>query len=483
MWIRMIVLSVLGLCVASTTLAQDIEAGRGGEAAPDPPRRVVTLEEARTLLRENNTTLRTNTSVIEQVRLLERQATGVFLPTANVSLSYIYNGQEIVFQQPNTYTPLLPYLEVTAATHPGELDLALAAARAQAPGFPDARELGREQFEPAVIQFHHDFRFNASIRQTIFNMRAFPLLDMADISIAQAEQGQEQIDYQLQSTLQQLYFNAVLMQRRVDLARRNVELTRIDLKRAQDLLAADAGVKFEVTRAEVAVSRAEREVENARLGYNLSIEALALVMNVEPDFDVVRPPDKPIPSNTEELREQALTQRPEIRGAELAMQLEEERLSEVYAQWWPVVFAQAQMSASRGSLFANDINWSVMVTASWDIFLGGNRLTEAERVELVQQQRTYEYEEKKIQIERELQQSLIQIKSQQIQVITAQSEVELAQENLELTRAAAELQAATNLEVELARQQLFLSELALATAEVQLQVAVYELYRQSGELP
>ena len=43
------------------------------------------------------------------------------------------------------------------------------------------------------------------------------------------------------------------------------------------------------------------------------------------------------------------------------------------------------------------------------------------------------------------------------------------------------LGAASQLEVDIARSQLFLSEIALAEAEVRLQGFIYELYRLSGE--
>jgi outer membrane protein TolC len=382
----------------------------------------------------------------------------------------------VTFTQSNPYAPLLPYFNSVYDNDP-ELQQFFV----DNPDVPDARILAQQTFEPAVIVNQHDYRFTLTLSQTLYNARAFPLLDQAELALASAESGVEVVTYQLEGALLQLYFNAVTFQRVIEAAQRNLDLARLALDRAQVALEEDVGSQFEVTRTQVALSTAERDLENARLAYRLSIEALATLLNTDANFDAEEPPTLTVPTDLDALVAHGLETRPDLRMHELVRSLDEARADEVDAQWWPILTAQASATVARSGAFSGDeFSWQLMVIASWNIWDGGLRSAASDSIEIDQVTHSLAQEQAVADLESDLQQGLLRLDSLQRNAENAQAEAELARENLALTQDALTLGAATRLEVDLAQQQLFLSELAQADAEVQLQAQIYALYRLAG---
>ncbi|MBN1946828.1 MAG: TolC family protein [Bradymonadales bacterium] len=470
---------LIGLAAPGTPKAQEsqpsIQPGpdaRGEEQA----RPTLTLDQARETMVERNRDLAYARRSIDLAGLLRDRAVGTLLPRVDLQGQYTLRDEEVLFEMGNTYAPLLPYLNSVYNADP-ELQQYFA----DNPG-TDARELATMEFEPAVIMRRHTLSGSLVLTQTLFNYRSFALLDLAEIVNQQSANGVEQARFQLDGALNRLYFGAVGLKRFIEVSQRNVELARLTFNRARIAHEEGVGNEFEVTRAQVALSRAERDLENAVLTYRLAISSLALLLDIPDDFEVVAPPPLDPPENLEVLQSRAWEQRPEVVGWDLAMEYGQRYIDENRAQFWPTLMAQGIMNLQQASAFGGDeFSWMVVVTASWNLYDGGLRSIETRNRELLLEQSSIRREQGQQRLANELQQAWMNLESQQRQVESARSEVELAQANLELSQTAWELGAATELEVEYAREGLFLSELALASLEVQLQAQIYELYRLSGE--
>jgi len=435
----------------------------------------ITLGEAGSILVERSRDLAISELSIEQARLLRDQARSVLLPNLNLGFQYTFRDTEVEFDLPNFYAPLLPYLEpvYTAANLEQFFE--------DNPDVPDARLLARAEAEPSIIQFQHDYRFDATLYQTIFDWRALSLLDQAATTLAQAENGREQLLYQLQGGLEALYFDAVSLRRLVELGEGNVELTEIDFQRATGAYEEEVGNRFEMTRAEVAVQTARRQLETTRLSYELLLEALRVYLDLEELVDVVPPADLEPLEGLDQAREIALRNRPELRGLALETQLHEEQLAEIRAGWFPTVRAQAQATTVRESAFAGDaFSWSIGLILSWDIWDGGLRIAQRRVAQLGLEADTLRTERQMGIIDSEIRSAFMRLESQHRVMPSIRSEAELAERNDWVTREAFALGAATALDVDVAQQQLYLARVALARAEVELQALIYDLHRVSG---
>lgn len=440
-----------------------------GLAAVAHAQDVLTLDAAMDVLDEQNLDLASAEVSIQQAEHARRQALALLRPTVSAAGTYTYRNEEIEFAQGNIYAPLEPYLQVAYEAAGGE----------NSP-LPDPTLLTRAESEPMVVQYQHDISGSLSIDQSLYNARALPFIRQARIGIRQAENGEELVRYQLQGAVTQLYFAAVLQQRLVDVSERNVSLARLSWERASIAREEQVGTQFEVNRAQVELSRAERELENARTSYAITIRNLSTLLNTDAPFDVTAPPVYEVPTSAPVVD----PERPEVLAHDLQLEMHDERLAETRGQWLPSVFAHGQMNFARATAFGGDrVTWFIQLGATWELYDGGvrtneRRVRETERIaeELAREATLRE-------IQTQIDATALEIAQLQRDVESAQADRELAEENLELTDAAFELGVATQIDTQLAREQLFASELALATAEVNLQAKIYEMLRLGGGEP
>ena len=445
----------------------------GPIADPTPRnRRVLSLEQARQVLIENSFELQLNEQNLKRAAILESQAFSIWIPTVNVTARYTARNEEVPLSFPNSLAPLTPYLESVYARDP-----ILQQFFNDNPAVPDARLLAQQPGVDAVIQARHNYQLIGTVSQTLFNARAFPLMRLADLMKLRSQHAAVEIEYQLQGALSQTYFSAVMFRRFIEVSRRNVELSRLGYERARVAQEEQVGNQFEVNRARVSLAKAERELANARLSYELSLQSLATFVNIEPDFDVESPSRLSAPPEAKPLVDQALEERPDFKGIDIDVAVAREQVVENESTYWPVLTAQFQGMFQRATaLSGSPFSWTFTVQASWTLYDGGFRAAETETRELEVARLEILREQKRTQVSGEVRQAWIRARTQQAVVESARAEVALAKENYELTRDARDLGVATALEVEVAQEQRFLSELALANAESTLQSQLYSLY-------
>lgn len=434
------------------------------------------LDEARAQMHARNFQFEVLARQVDQAALLTRQARAILLPSINVTGIYTLNDQAVTFEQPNVYAPLGPYLEEVYQGSPS-----LQQFLADNPDVPDARNLAEEEFPAAVIQYRHDWRGIATVTQTLFNARAMPLLRLAELTQDQAAQGADVLRYELDAALLRLYFQALATLRMVEIAERNADTVALEAERARRALEEGVGTAFEARRSEVFALRSQRDLEATRRSYDMILEAIALLLNREADFDVVEPPALERTEGVDALERELVRERPDMEALRRQLAIDEVSIRESRAQFWPVVFAQAQGTLQRSSAFAGDpFRWAISVQASWDIFDGGLRRAEREGRELQAMQTEIRLEERERAIWSELRQAFIELASQEQQLEGARAEAELAYQSWQLSEQARELGVASALDVEVALQQRFLAEVAAESARIAVQQQLYDILLRSG---
>jgi outer membrane protein TolC len=443
---------------ASLCLAAAAATGAAAEAnAQDNHGRVLTLDEARSILRANNFQVQIAREQIEQTELLMNSARAVLLPNVSATGNFTFNDIAVEFDFPNPLAPVVPYLtEVRDQLNPELLDPTV---------FGGAGE-------PSTIAPRSQLTAALVATQTLYNARAFPLLRQARTSIDMATLGVEATAYQLEQAVVDTYFAAVGLQRFVEISQQNVQLSEVNVDRTVAAFEEGVGTQFDVNRAQVELSAAERNLQNAQTSYQVAVRSLALILNEEPSFDVLEPAQLTAP--TEYDADNLSRFRPELQMMELQLELQQDRIREQEVLWIPRLQLQGTALLQQVTAFnPRAVRWNIALIASWDIYDSGLRRTERRRREYDYALTELQREQTEAQIVANIDIAMLELRQNLTNAETATAEVELATDNLELVREAQALGAASSLDVILAQQQLYLAELALADAEVKVQQKIY----------
>lgn len=436
-------------------------------SAPAVAQSSLSLDEARAQLRENAWAVRIAQEDIPSAETLTDTARAVLLPSVTASAVYTLRDEAIEFDGASAFEGLAPWLDTVATEHP-DAGLPLAS---------DAFGGGGS----SVVQPRHDLRGSLTFTQTLYNARAFPLLDQAHITIARAQNGVDVAAWQLEDALLDAWFAATNLQQYIAITERNLELARVNHERANAALEEGVGTLFEVNRTRVDVASAERDVANAEANYRIAVSTIASLLDRDDNFVTVAPEDVTLPADLDASLEAALADRPDLAEYDLAIAYEEERIREVRSQFQPVFIGEFAMNLQRETAFAGDrFFWTASIFAEWSLYDGGQRRAERRRREATLAQTELRRDQTVAQLQDDIRRLRLELQTADADLALALEQSELAERNVWLTNEAFDAGAASQIDVELARQQLYLSELALADAEVRRMQAVYAIAWRVG---
>ncbi|MFT5991441.1 MAG: multidrug efflux system outer membrane protein [Bradymonadia bacterium] len=436
-------------------------AGLALTAPPAQAQSVLSLEEALEASRSSSFDAQEAQLNIDAAEAALARAYALVLPNVELGATYTLNDQEITLGFPNPLEPIAPFLDTIFDEFGGDPDR----------GLFDPAELAQSG-DPAIVQNRHDVGASLTVTQTLFNARALPAIRLVRHNIVQAEQGADQVAYMVEGAVIQAYFGAILSKQVVRLRQRSRELVQLSYDRAVAAFEAEVGNRFEVTRAEVELRNAERDVDNARLAAELAIEGLATLLNIDPGFEVQQPRSLDSPSS---VVLELPGMRPDLEAFSLAIQRQELLLKETQAQWYPLVFARFNTSLRRQTAFGGDpLAWNLQVGLTWTLYDGGVRRAERQSREVDLARVELQRERLEHQISADLRNLSRRIEQERSNSVSATAERDLAQENLELAEQALSLGVVTALDVRAAREQLEVADLAVVTSGVSLQQLLYE---------
>lgn len=441
-----------------------------------PRAQVIRFEQGLEILAENSLDIESAKQALVVAGILEDQARAAFAPTVNVTARVAINDPVVKLPGANPLAPLIPYLDSVYDNDP-----ALQAQLAANPELPNARELARVEYEDSVLSPRFDYRASLTVTQPLYNGRFFPARRLADLAERQAHAAIEQATFYTQQAYTQIYFQAVGLQRYSDIAKANVETSRLTLERAQKLFEARAGSEVDLTRAEVAYLTALSDYENANIAYALALEAMATLLRVEPNFDVVEPEALATPASVEEMIETAFQERSELAVAELEVEAADIEAAQARSAFQPYVFAQGQANVVPvTALSGRAVTWNISLNLSWDLWDGGQARRARRSAEVAGYQAEIRRAQLEDQIRNEIRTAWLTMRTQENVVRRAEATANIAQINYDVTLRARELGAGSSLEIDVAQNALFQANLALADAQTQRLAAIYELYRLQG---
>ena len=350
--------------------------------------------------------------------------------------------------------------------------------------YETVREIGGED---VVIQSFNAFSGNATLNQSIFDARAFPLL-------RQARHSAEAIRLSASDTTRRLGFEAadafiitLGVEQVASAAVRRREFATTSLVDARARFEAGLVSSNDVTRAELELATAEREVAQSAGSVASAYLALGNLLNAEIEGPLAPPTELlEAAARAEGDITQAIAfareNRPDLlalrRNADAFRAFADEPRNRILPRFDLVAQWRA---TNEGGLSGRDEDGSASVLMGWNLFDGGERT--AERAERLANFRSAELQASAVErgIETEIRTALVDLESQRASYEAASMATTAARRNLEETTELYRQGLTGALEVADATTQLFEAEVAEARARYEIARA-WLVYRAAAGL-
>lgn len=277
----------------------------------------------------------------------------------------------------------------------------------------------------------------------------------------------------LQMDAELAFYTLASAQRDVEIAEAAVQWRREYLEQAEALVDAGLAVAVDASRAQAEVLEAEQALLEAEVGLGNAADGLATLLGEDPDgqlradFDPeavdAAVPDERMSVTGE--RSDVAARHAQIEASELGRR----------GIWWslaPRVDFRVNTSWGPTTLFNPDpFNWSMTVSATWNLYDGGGRYARADAAQA-------EVRERELALERDMRDADVELAQALRQWRLAGEAIEVAEERLEVAREVFEQEMAkfeaglvTSLEVSDASQERLNAELALNQRRLQARLA------------
>jgi outer membrane protein TolC len=446
---------------------------------PQQPGRALTLDDALALARRANYDVQ-----IARARLLQTaagvgQAWVALKPQLAAQLRYTHNYKEVTLNFAQ---------QLSVGT--------LALADAVKVGASGSQAIAVDTFEqglnaqvaaakPVVIQKEEQLDFLLALTVPILVPSAYPALSSAKRSYEAAESTTDATVAQVLLGAAQAFYAAAGSDEIVVARFHAIEVATKTLDNARARLEAGVVNRVEVTRAELALLRAQQAALEAGDARAQAYRALATLIQLREPFHVVAEGEPPAqPPAAGELERQALSLRPEFRAAERNIMAADEQIASSKWRWAPSLSGFGNFRAFNYAGFSGDnFAWALGLQLDWQLYDGGARYA---AIKLAQAQRR-ENEARQSQLRDSVLDDLYNarqaVDTKRSALATARRSVDLSQETLELVRVQHDAGTATQLDLLQAQDALVAAEVAVAQARFDLALADVSLRRSAGLFP
>ena len=279
----------------------------------------------------------------------------------------------------------------------------------------------------------------------------------------------------------QTYYGVASMKRLMDVAVQLQEIAGRQARDAEIRFKAGTIAKVAKLRADIDLARADQDLIRARNSYEGARLALAVLLDRQPDFEVVEPAEPPLPADTSKLEQAALENRFDLKAARsLEGSYSSQRLVSAM-RYLPTVAAFGRATyADPAGLTGQKEAWTIGLSLNWTILDGG--LREAELRDTSAKMAEAEYSRRALENRSvaEVRNALLDLESARANAIKAREQRDLAAENQRLVDVSFKAGAATAVEQADATAALRNAEIQLATESLQAQLAGVRVLRASG---
>lgn len=230
------------------------------------------------------------------------------------------------------------------------------------------------------------------------------------------------------------YFNYLAARRAVKVEEQNVHQNRELLKQAQGFYQVGLRAKIDVTKAEANLYQAESELIRARNAMEVArvdlMKSLGLkswpYADVEDVLEV-----SPQPLSLEDLRSQALRQRPELLRNRAQQQRDQASIQVARAGFFPT-FSSTSAYGWQGSGYPLDDNWWLGVGMSFPLFEGGRTLHQVRQAKAQLRATLATADLLTLEVMKEVEQNYLDLKAAWEVIRASRKAKEAAEENLRL---------------------------------------------------
>lgn len=341
--------------------------------------------------------------------------------------------------------------------------------------------------EDVTIQSFNALNANATISQVLFDARAFPLLRQARYSFQTARLSADHTTRELGYEAADAYLITLGAQQVLAAAERRRQFASTSLEDARARFEAGLVSSNDVTRAELELATADREVSRTRGDVESAILALENLLNAEIAGELAAPDQLLIAAHAvdatpEEAIAEATRKRLDLLSLERSADALREFAREPSLRIIPTLnFTGQYRATNEGGLSGRDQDGSAAVQLAWPLFDGGERAAErAERLALVREAelRTTSLERE---IVLEIRSAVVELETVRASLTAATTATAAARRNLDETAELYRQGLAGALQVADATTQLFAAEVEEARSRYDLARA-YLVYRAASGL-
>jgi outer membrane protein len=334
-----------------------------------------------------------------------------------------------------------------------------------------------------TILAENDWSYRLTFSQPVYaGNRERKAIQQARLGVESARQGVADAEDQVIASVVSNYLGVLEAEDLLEVEQKNLELARRRREQAQIFFEAGESTRVDVLRAEAAIKAAERRVAAARQLREAAAGRLRLDLALDAPLEVTATGDLFPPLPTEpELMAAAEENRPEVAQARAGLEISRLEVGKQRGAYLPLVTADGAWITQR-SAFPSDQYGQVSLRLSVPIFSSGELKGRIATARERQRQAELQVEQVRLATREEVRQALVGLE-------TAESSLRLAREQLAAAEAeyaqATELyraQELTSLEAEAAETSLAEARRAVATSQIDRDLAELRVWAAAGLL-
>ena len=432
------------------------------QTAPALP--VLTLEQALREARQQNLDIQQAEARLRQAQQLSAKAWSYYLPQIVAGGSYLHNSTGAEVSLPTGYwvQPLGP--QQPSGSPPGD-----------ATGYA-VQPTG---YVSAVIQKQDQLGAQVDVKQTLIAPSLWPTIAAAYTGEKVAGLTTENVRREVLFGVAQAYYGVTNLRQLVEVAERQLSLTREREKDARVRFQAGAAPKVALLRAEIDRAQAEQDLKRSQNGLESARLALAALLVRPVDFEVEIPTAPKPPEGDAEAA--ALRDRPDVLAAVSTVDLSRQQRTAAWLQYAPSIAAFGQYRwANLTGFTGRETVWFVGVGLTWNLLDGGLREAQIREAEARVAESEAARQNAEIRAVEEVRQARLDMESALANKAKAAERVALARENERLVAVSYKAGSATYLESTDATESLRQAEISLVTESLAADLATLRLLKAAG---
>lgn len=380
-----------------------------GEEGSLQTKKVISLSEAIEIGLKNSYTLEIQNEKINQSLALQRKALALLLPILNAQGTYTRYNKEVVMKFPDINS-----LQLMNA--------------------PPYITFGK--YNDYVIQKENSFGAILNLNLPLVNIPNYLTYKNSKDSTKIAELNKYNQKFELIYNIAATYLNTISIKKSIAITLNSVELAKSHLKIVETKLKNGDANELSLTKAQLDLERAQNDFEKANKAYKIAIDGLALLLNVEENFDIEDSVSINIEENldVEKLTEMAIKKRPDINILLESTEIIKRDINISKSRFLPTLNMNATYRYSDMTNFIGDeTQWFILFTLNFNLYDGGVRYAELKEKKSRLIENELQIKQLRDGIKSQIKQNITEIDSCKKSISSIEKQLELAKKSYELS--------------------------------------------------